>query len=47
MAHNLIKIVVLPLKHPLKRPVDSLSVKGAIIIAAGIVFVATLVGLFA
>lgn len=47
MTNNLTKIVVLPLKHPSRERLIALSIKGAVIIAAGIVFVAALVGLFA
>jgi hypothetical protein len=46
MTHNLTKLEVLPLKHCTRWWIV-VSIKGAVIIAAGIVFVAALVGIFA
>lgn len=47
MTHNLTKLEVLPLKHPVGDRLLAVSIKGAVIVAAGIVFVAALVGIFA
>jgi hypothetical protein len=47
MTHKLTKFTVLPLKHPCKNRLVALSIKGAVIVAVGIAFVAALVGIFA
>lgn len=47
MTYKLIKIRALPLKHPRKNRLIALSIRGAVIVAVGIAFVAALVGIFA
>jgi len=47
MTHKITEVEVIPLKHSVEDRLITMSIKGAVIIAVGIVFVAALVGLFA
>ena len=47
MTHKLTKLEMVPLKGPIGDRLVALSVKGAVIVAVGIAFVAALVGIFA
>ena len=47
MTNKLTELEVLPLKDPSSNRVTTVKVKGAVIIAAGIIFLAALVGIFA
>lgn len=47
MTRKMTELEVIPLKHTVEDRLIAMSIKGAVIIAVGIVFVAALVGLFA
>ena len=47
MTNKLTEFTVLPLKHPSNHCLITVKIRGAVIIAAGIIFLAALVRIFA